>query len=122
MSHPWRRLLVLVLILAGVGAAIVAFPGLAEVRRALAGAQPQWVALVAALELGSCLAYVVAFQETFCRQLPWGLSTRVGFAEQGTNVLVPTGGAGGLALGAWALSRAGCHPSGSPAGASPSSC
>jgi len=28
-------------------------------------------------------------------------------AEQATNVLVPTGGAGGLALGAWALRRGG---------------
>ena len=28
-------------------------------------------------------------------------------AEQAANVLLPTGGAGGLALGAWALSRIG---------------
>jgi len=63
--------------------------------------------VVALLELGSCLAYVVAFRPAFCRELPWGLSARIGFAEQGSNVLVPTGGAGGLALGAWALRRAG---------------
>src|SRR5438046_2935471 len=39
--------------------------------------------------------------------MPWGFSTQVGLSEQAANVLLPAGGAGGLALGAWALNRAG---------------
>lgn len=106
-AHLVRRLLVLAGVVAVVAALVLALPGLGAVRRAFADLAPGGIAVVAALELGSCLAYVVAFRPTFCRNLPWGLSARIGFAEQGTNVLVPTGGAGGLALGAWALRRAG---------------
>jgi uncharacterized membrane protein YbhN (UPF0104 family) len=59
------------------------------------------------LEVGSCLAYVVAFRGVFCRRLGWRFSYEIGMAEQGTNVLVPAGGVGGLALGAWALRQGG---------------
>jgi hypothetical protein len=38
---------------------------------------------------------------------PWRLALQVGLAEQGANSLLPAGGAGGLALGAWALHRGG---------------
>jgi len=60
-----------------------------------------------ALELCSCLSYVVAFRGVFCRRLEWRFSYEVGMAEQGTNVLVPAGGVGGLALGAWVLRQGG---------------
>jgi uncharacterized membrane protein YbhN (UPF0104 family) len=43
----------------------------------------------------------------FCRELGWRFSYELGMAEQATNVLLPTGGAGGLALGAWALRQGG---------------
>jgi len=39
--------------------------------------------------------------------MSWRVSTQVGMAELGANALFPTGGAGGLALGAWALRRGG---------------
>ena len=55
------------------------------------------------LQLASCLAFVAAFRGVFCHRLPWRLSYEVGMAAQGTNVLLPSGGAGGLALAAWAL-------------------
>ena len=55
----------------------------------------------------SCLACVVAFRGVFCRRLPWGLSYEIAIAAQGTNVLLPSGGAGGLAVAAWALKRTG---------------
>jgi uncharacterized protein (TIRG00374 family) len=35
------------------------------------------------------------------------VSTQIGFADLGANAVVPVGGAGGLALGAWALRRGG---------------
>lgn len=101
------RLLGLGAVAAVVAALIFAVPGLGEVREAFKDPRPGWLAAVVVLELCSCLSYVVAFRPAFCRRLSWRLSARIGFAEQGTNVLIPTGGAGGLALGAWALRRAG---------------
>ena len=59
------------------------------------------------LEIASCLACVVVFRGVFCRRLPWRLSYEVAIAAQGTNVLLPSGGAGGLAVAAWALQRTG---------------
>ncbi|MBK5220357.1 MAG: flippase-like domain-containing protein [Thermoleophilia bacterium] len=78
-------------------------PGLGEVRERFADAQPGWLALLFFLEVGSCLAYVMAFRGVFCRRLSWRFSYEIGMAAQGTNVLLPAGGVGGLALGAWAL-------------------
>lgn len=101
------RLLVLAAIGVAVAALVFALPGLGEVRRSFREVSPGWLVATVLLELGSCAAYVVAFRPIFCRRLAWGLSARIAFAEQGTNVLVPTGGAGGLAVGAWALRRAG---------------
>src|SRR3954452_4065162 len=37
----------------------------------------------------------------------WRISAEIGFAELGANAVIPAGGAGGLALGAWALRRGG---------------
>ncbi len=101
------RLLALAAVVVVIGALVMSLPGLEDVRSAFRDVRPGWLGATVALELASCLSYVVAFRPTFCRSLRWGLSSRIGFAEQGTNVLVPTGGAGGLALGAWALRRAG---------------
>jgi uncharacterized protein (TIRG00374 family) len=39
--------------------------------------------------------------------MSWRVSYEVGMSELGANALFPTGGAGGLALGAWALKRGG---------------
>ena len=55
----------------------------------------------------STLSYVVIFRYVFCARMSWRLSYRIGMAEQAANSLLPAGGAGGLALGAWALSRGG---------------
>jgi uncharacterized protein (TIRG00374 family) len=43
----------------------------------------------------------------FCRRMSWRVSLQIGMSELGANALFPTGGAGGLALGAWALKRGG---------------
>ncbi len=102
-----RRLIEIGVFAALLIGALVAFPGLDELRDRLAGADPRLIALAAALELGSCLAFVAAFRGVFSRRLSWRFSYQVGMAEQAANVLLPTGGAGGLALGAWALRRVG---------------
>jgi uncharacterized protein (TIRG00374 family) len=50
---------------------------------------------------------VVAFRSVFCVRMSWRTSYQIGMAEQAANSLLPAGGAGGLALGAWALHRGG---------------
>ena len=86
---------------------ILALPDLAAVRKHLTGADPWWLLAAALLELASCVSFVLVFRSIMCRRLGWRFATRLGMAVQGTNVLLPTGGAGGLALGGWALHRSG---------------
>jgi uncharacterized membrane protein YbhN (UPF0104 family) len=108
--HP-RHLLVRVVeigaIIAAVVIAISALPGLDDVRMRLHGAAPGWVAAVALAEVGSCAGYLLVFRATFCSAMPWGLSYEIAMAELAANSLLPAGGAGGLALGVWALRQAG---------------
>jgi uncharacterized membrane protein YbhN (UPF0104 family) len=101
------RLALVAAVLAALAFAVSSLPGLGEVRARLSDASPGWLTAAALLQVLSCLAFVVAFRGVFCRRLPWRLSYEVGMAAQGTNVLLPSGGAGGLALAAWALSRTG---------------
>jgi uncharacterized membrane protein YbhN (UPF0104 family) len=105
--HLWRRLIELAAFVGVVALLVGALPGLSDVRQRFADADPWFIVLAGVLELASCLSYVIVFREVFCRRLPWGFSYNLALAEQGTNVLVPTGGAGGLALGAWALRQGG---------------
>jgi uncharacterized protein (TIRG00374 family) len=102
-----RRIGLLALLFAVVALAIAVLPGIGEVRERFADADPGWLVLMVVLELCSCLSYVVAFKGVFCDRLEWRFSYEVGMAEQGTNVLVPAGGLGGLALGAWVLRQSG---------------
>ena len=101
------RLGVIVAVLGGLGVAVSSMPGLDELRHRLADAAPGWLVVALALEAASCLAFVAAFRGVFSRRLPWRFSYEVGMAAQGTNVLLPAGGATGLALGAWALRKTG---------------
>ncbi len=97
-----------VLAVIAVGAiAITALPGLDEVKARLAGTDPFWVAMLALAEVGSCAGYLLVFRATFCSQMAWGLSYDIAMAELAANSLLPAGGAGGLALGVWALRQAG---------------
>ncbi|MFZ0377938.1 MAG: lysylphosphatidylglycerol synthase transmembrane domain-containing protein [Solirubrobacteraceae bacterium] len=94
-------------VVALVAIAITALPGLDQVRDRLQHARPVWLAGAALAEVASCLGYVLAFRATFCPQMSWGLSYDIAMAEQAANSLLPSGGAGGLALGVWALHQAG---------------
>lgn len=108
--HP-RHLLVrtaeIATLIAVVVVAVSALPGLGEVRARLQGAEPAWVVAVVVAEVGSCAGYLLVFRATFCSQMPWGLSYDIAMAELAANSLLPAGGAGGLALGVWALRQAG---------------
>ena len=87
--------------------AITALPGLGEVRSRLEDADPFWLAMLVLAELASCGGYLLVFRSTFCPRMSWGLSYDISMAELAANALLPTGGAGGLALGVWALHQAG---------------
>ena len=106
-AHIRRNLIGLALAVVAAVAVITLVPGLASLRTRIAHASPWWLALGAALKLLSGLCYVAVFRSVFCRGMTWRLSAEIGLSELGANAVVPTGGAGGLALGAWALNRRG---------------
>jgi uncharacterized membrane protein YbhN (UPF0104 family) len=106
-SRLRRRVVTLVAVVVVVVAVISLVPGLAGLRSRFANADPTWLAAGAVLKVLSGVGYVVVFREVFCRKMRWRLSGEIGFAELGANAVIPTGGAGGLALGAWALRRSG---------------
>jgi uncharacterized protein (TIRG00374 family) len=104
-----RRLRSRLLLAGGLLLAIIAvvtlLPGLEGLRTRLSHAQPEWLALGAVLKVLSGLGYIAVFRMVFCRRMSWRVSYQIGMSELGANALFPTGGAGGLALGAWALRR-----------------
>jgi uncharacterized protein (TIRG00374 family) len=106
-KHIRRRLLGLGALIVVVVAVITLVPGLAELRSRFSHAKPEWLLLGCLLKVLSGLSYVAAFRAVFCRRMSWRLSGQIGLSELGANAVVPTGGIGGLALGIWALRRAG---------------
>jgi uncharacterized protein (TIRG00374 family) len=106
-SRVRRRVLTLVAVVVVVVAVISVVPGLAGLRSRFAQADAAWLLVGAVLKVISGVGYVVVFREVFCQRMRWRLSGEIGFAELGANAVIPTGGAGGLALGAWALRRSG---------------
>jgi uncharacterized protein (TIRG00374 family) len=101
-----RVLVVLALVLVVV-AVVALLPGLGELRTRLAHASAGWLLVGVGLKVLSGVGYVAVFRMVFCRRMSWRVSYQVGMSELGANALFPTGGAGGLALGAWALKRGG---------------
>jgi uncharacterized membrane protein YbhN (UPF0104 family) len=92
----------------GVAVALLAtLPGVDEVRDRFASAKPGWIAVAAAFSLASMFGFVRALWAAFDRVIPWRRAVGLGFAEQGANVLLPAGGAGGPALGVVIMRRAG---------------
>jgi uncharacterized membrane protein YbhN (UPF0104 family) len=86
---------------------ISALPGVDDVRDRLAGADPRWLVAAAACAVGSMLGFVRALWAVFDRVVPWRRALVLGLAEQGANVLLPAGGAGGPAFGAFVMRRIG---------------
>jgi uncharacterized membrane protein YbhN (UPF0104 family) len=100
--------------LAAVGAvlaigAVVAtqLPGLADIGHQLAGANGGWIAAALVLELASTAFFALAFHGVYDRRTSPRASTSMSLAVQGMNIVLPSGGAGGLAVGAVLLDRAG---------------
>src|SRR4051812_37211228 len=105
--HLLIRVAEIVAVIALVAIAISALPGLDEVRARRQNVSPGWIVALALAEIGSCAGYLLVFRSTFCSQMPWALSYEIAMAELAANSLLPAGGAGGLALGVWALHQAG---------------
>jgi uncharacterized protein (TIRG00374 family) len=101
------RLLFVLVLVAVVVAAIVLLPGLGELRKRLEHADTGWLLVGVGLKVLSGLGYIAVFRMVFCRSMSWRVSGQIGVSELGANAVFPTGGAGGLALGAWALKRGG---------------
>ncbi|MFL5842323.1 MAG: hypothetical protein ACJ77Z_17895, partial [Thermoleophilaceae bacterium] len=84
---------------------VVLAPGLDHVRHDIQHAKPGWLALAVALEFLSCVSYIVMFRPVFCNRMSWRTASELGWSELAMGSIVPASGAGGLALGAWALAR-----------------
>jgi uncharacterized protein (TIRG00374 family) len=82
-------------------------PGLGQVRSELDGANAGWLVAAIVLEGLSSASYVAMFKPVFCHRMTWRSASELGLSELAVGSLVPASGAGGLALGAWALRKSG---------------
>jgi uncharacterized membrane protein YbhN (UPF0104 family) len=89
----------LLLMLLGVGLAV---PDLRHVLDRASDADPGWLALGVGLEIASCLGYVATMRLVLPRA-PAREVRRLAWAEMAFGAVVPVGGAGSLAVGAWAM-------------------
>jgi uncharacterized membrane protein YbhN (UPF0104 family) len=96
----------LVVLVILVGALVFAVPGLQDVADRLEDVAPGWIALAVVLELASCAGYVLAFRLIFYR-VPALLAIRVALSEMAFGAVLPVGGAGGIAVGAWVVKAKG---------------
>jgi uncharacterized membrane protein YbhN (UPF0104 family) len=94
---------VLAVLLGGLAFAVPGLEGAIEQIKHVNGG---WIAVAALLELGSCLGYVLAFQHVFPRA-PRRLAADIALSELALGAVVPIGGAGGIAIGAWAVKAKG---------------
>jgi len=102
-----RRALGLGLLVGVLVLVVSVLPGLEDVRERFSRADASWLVIVFACALAKTLSYVAALRGTLARRISWRSSWNLGMAEQGSNVLLPTGGVAGPALGAIVMRRAG---------------
>jgi uncharacterized membrane protein YbhN (UPF0104 family) len=102
-AHRLRNGLISTVALAGLLLAIgLAVPDLRQVLHRVAHAHLGWLVTAVALEVLSCLGYVATVRLVLtrapAREVRW-----LAWAEMAFGAVVPIGGAGGLAVGAWAM-------------------
>jgi uncharacterized membrane protein YbhN (UPF0104 family) len=102
-----RRVIQVAGVLVVVGLIAAFAPGLGELRDRLRDATPGWLVLAVALEVLSCLSYVLMFKPVFCPRMSSRTAYELAMSELAVGSLVPASGAAGLAFGAWALRRGG---------------
>jgi uncharacterized membrane protein YbhN (UPF0104 family) len=100
------RLAMAVLLSVALGSLLLAVPGLHGVASQVEHMRLGWIGVAIALELASCLGFVVIFR-LFFDELPAGPARELAWAETGSGALLPGGGIGALAIGGLLLRRAG---------------
>ncbi|HWE11135.1 MAG TPA: lysylphosphatidylglycerol synthase transmembrane domain-containing protein [Solirubrobacteraceae bacterium] len=105
----WRGLISLAILIALVAGLLLAVPGLHGVADQVAEMKLGWVLAAVALEILSCIGYVIAFLQVFERA-PLRFGARVALSELAAGAAVSLGGAGSLAVGAWVLVERGGDP------------
>jgi uncharacterized membrane protein YbhN (UPF0104 family) len=103
-------LISIAILLALVVGLLLAVPGLHGVAEVVTDMAPAWVIAAVALEVLSCVSYVVLFLLVFDRA-PVVFGARVALTEMAFGAAVSLGGAGSIAVGAWLL-----HERGMPVG------
>jgi uncharacterized protein (TIRG00374 family) len=103
---------VLLAISAIVGMYLIAgsIEGFSRTARRLGNGAPGWIVAACILELASIGGYAVLFWSVIARDVPkigWRASVQIPLAGIAALRLLATGGAGGFAVTAWALRRAG---------------
>jgi len=107
-SGQIARKMAAVAALVAVGAVVFTqLPGLEDIGHQLAGANGGWITAALVLELASTASFALAFHGVYDRRPSPRASTSMSLAVQGMNIVLPSGGAGGLAAGAVLLDRAG---------------
>jgi uncharacterized membrane protein YbhN (UPF0104 family) len=87
-------------------ALVLALPGLRPVLAEIGEMKPAWVAVAVALELASCISFVVVFRLFFDR-VAAPEARALGWTSMASGALLPGGGVGGLAIGGWLISLTG---------------
>ena len=101
-----RRLLTVLVLAVCVITVLLAVPDLRPVAGEIADMNPALVAAALALELASCLSFVVIFR-LFFRPVPRTVAHEMAWSQMGSGALLPGGGVGSLAVGGWLLHLAG---------------
>ena len=105
----WRGLVTLALMIVLVVSLLLAVPGLHGVGETVSDMNSGWLVAAVALEVLSCVGYVVAFLQVFDRA-PLRFGARVALSELAFGAAVSLGGAGSVAVGAWLLVDRGGEP------------
>jgi uncharacterized membrane protein YbhN (UPF0104 family) len=102
-----RKLAVVAVPLAVVAVLATQLPGVSEIPHQLAGADGGWITAALILELASTVSFALVFHGVYDRRSSPRASAGISMAVQGMNIVLPSGGAGGMAVGAVLLDRAG---------------
>jgi uncharacterized membrane protein YbhN (UPF0104 family) len=100
------RVATAVLLAVLVVAVVVAVPGLRPVLNDIRGISPGWLFAALALELASCVSFVVIFR-LFFERVPARDARALAWTSMASGALLPVGGAGGLAISGWLMRLSG---------------
>ena len=107
--RPGVRTLVVALVAAGSLGLLLWVAPLDDVIAQIGHMQLHWVLAAVALEIGSCLSYVVVFRRFF-PEPPRGVSHQVAWMAMGAGAVLPGGNISSAAATGWLLRRHGIGP------------